>query len=80
LEVRLLSPASGQLRLQHRIGGLSATGKTFSVTVHDGRITKQNVKPLGFVFDGGEGGDSSMPGERPLAHAREAPHSLIGCL
>jgi len=28
----------------------SSTGKTFSVTVRNGRIAKQNLKPYGFVF------------------------------
>ncbi|MFZ1881267.1 MAG: hypothetical protein WAU41_14065 [Gaiellaceae bacterium] len=28
----------------------SSTGKTFSVTIHNGRISKQNLKPYGFVF------------------------------
>jgi hypothetical protein len=28
----------------------SSTGKTFSVTVHNGRISKQNLKPYAFVF------------------------------
>lgn len=28
----------------------SSTGKTFSVTVHKGRISKQNLKPYAFVF------------------------------
>jgi hypothetical protein len=28
----------------------STTGRRFSVTVHNGRITKQNLRPYGFVF------------------------------
>lgn len=33
-----------------RFSETSSTGKTFVVTVHDGRLTKQNPKPYAFVF------------------------------
>jgi hypothetical protein len=44
--IRISSVDSHTLRFSER----SSTGRTFSVTIRDGRIKGQNLKPYGFVF------------------------------
>jgi hypothetical protein len=44
--IRINAVDSHTLRFSER----SSTGRTFSVTIRDGRIKGQNLKPYGFVF------------------------------